>query len=112
MQVSIRILYPPPQRSTRYDAVKSLRCLSVIFFSLCVALGDKIQHTVILRRNLYWAYCSTSRPLDYALSNWQPIKQRLMFFPGYGPIAIADWSIIVHAIYWSNMGFSVYWCSR
>jgi hypothetical protein len=42
--------------------------------------------------------------LLYALSNRQPIKKRLMFLPGYGPIAIADWSIIV--------GFSVYWCSR
>jgi hypothetical protein len=30
-----------------------------------------------------------------------------MFLPGCGPIAIADWSIIVHAIYWSNMCFSV-----
>jgi hypothetical protein len=25
-----------------------------------------------------------------ALSNRQPIKKRLMFLPGYGPIAIAD----------------------
>jgi hypothetical protein len=39
----------------------------------------------------------------YALSNRQPIKKSLMFLPGYGPIAIADWS---------NMGFSVHWCSR
>jgi hypothetical protein len=31
----------------------------------------------------------------YAFSNWQPIKKCLMFLPGYGPIAIADWSIIV-----------------
>jgi hypothetical protein len=29
-------------------------------------------------------------------SNLQPIKKRLMFLPGYGPIAIADWSILVH----------------
>jgi hypothetical protein len=33
--------------------------------------------------------------LLYALSNRQPIKKRLMFLPGYGPIEIADWSIIV-----------------
>jgi hypothetical protein len=32
--------------------------------------------------------------LLYALSNRQPIKKRL-FLPGYAPIAIADWSIIV-----------------
>jgi hypothetical protein len=25
--------------------------------------------------------------LLYALGNWQPIKKRLMFLPGYGPIA-------------------------
>jgi hypothetical protein len=35
-----------------------------------------------------------------------------MFLPGYGPIAIADWSTLCNAIYWSNMGFGVYWCSR
>jgi hypothetical protein len=34
-----------------------------------------------------------------------------MFLPGYGPIAIADWSITVQC-HWSNMGFSVYCCSR
>jgi hypothetical protein len=39
-------------------------------------------------------------------------QSKNVFLPGYGPIAIADWSIIVNAIYWSNMGFSVYWCSR
>jgi hypothetical protein len=33
--------------------------------------------------------------LHCALSNRQPIKKRLMFLPGYGQIAIADWSIIV-----------------
>jgi uncharacterized membrane protein required for colicin V production len=33
--------------------------------------------------------------LLYAPSNRQPIKKRLMFLHGYGPIAIADWSIIV-----------------
>jgi hypothetical protein len=34
--------------------------------------------------------------LHYTLSNRQPIKTRLMFLPGYGPIAIVDWSITVH----------------
>jgi hypothetical protein len=35
------------------------------------------------------------------LINLQPIKKRLMFLPGYGPIAIADWSIpVCTAIYW------------
>jgi hypothetical protein len=32
--------------------------------------------------------------LHYALSNWQPIK-KCLFLPGYVPIAIANWSIIV-----------------
>jgi hypothetical protein len=50
----------PPQGATRYDAI-SLRCLSVIFFSLCVALAIKFKDTVILHRNLYWAYCVTSK---------------------------------------------------
>jgi hypothetical protein len=36
--------------------------------------------------------------LLYALSNRQPITKRLMFLPGYDPIAIADWSIIVPSI--------------
>jgi hypothetical protein len=34
--------------------------------------------------------------LHYALSNLQPIKKRLMFLSGFGPIAIADWSSLVH----------------
>jgi hypothetical protein len=34
--------------------------------------------------------------LHCALSSWQPIKKRLMFLPGYGSVAIADWAIIVH----------------
>jgi hypothetical protein len=32
---------------------------------------------------------------SYAPGNRQPIKKCLMFLPGYGPMAIADWSIIV-----------------
>jgi hypothetical protein len=50
--------------------------------------------------------------LLYALSNRHPIKTRLMFLPGYGLIAIANWSIIVQCHLLVNMGFSVYWCSR
>jgi hypothetical protein len=34
--------------------------------------------------------------LHYVLSNRQPIKKCLTFLHGYGPIAIADWSIIVN----------------
>jgi hypothetical protein len=45
---------------------------------------------------LYACQLHTYSCLHYALSNRQPIKQCLMFLPGYGPIAIADWSIIVH----------------
>jgi hypothetical protein len=44
----------------------------------------------------YACQLHTYNCLHYALnSNRQPIKKRLMFLPGYGPIAIADWSIIV-----------------
>jgi hypothetical protein len=50
--------------------------------------------------------------LHYALSNRQPIKKHPMFLPGYGPIEIADGQSLYNAIYWSNMGFSVYWCSH
>jgi hypothetical protein len=41
-------LVPPPQGSTRYDAV-SLRC--VIFFSLCVALAIKLNGDVLANMN-------------------------------------------------------------
>jgi hypothetical protein len=34
--------------------------------------------------------------LHYTLSILQPIKTRLMFLPGYDPITIVDWSILVH----------------
>jgi hypothetical protein len=40
-----------------------------------------------------------------ALSNRQPIKKRLMFLPRYGPIAIADWSIIVQCHLLVKHGF-------
>jgi hypothetical protein len=43
-----------------------------------------------MRVNYTLNYC-----LLYAPGNWQPIKKCLMFLPGYGPIAITDWSIIV-----------------
>jgi hypothetical protein len=43
-----------------------------------------------MRVNLHTYSC-----LHYALSNRQSIKKRFMFLPGYDPIAIADWSIIV-----------------
>jgi hypothetical protein len=38
-------------------------------------------------------------------SNRQPIKKRLMFLPGYGPIAITDWSIIVQCHMLVKHGF-------
>jgi hypothetical protein len=53
--------------------------------------------------------------LLYALSNRQPIKKRIMFLPGYGPMAIADWSIIVqcHLLGFPGavveMGAHIYW---
>jgi hypothetical protein len=43
--------------------------------------------------------------LLYALGNLQPIKKRLMFLPGYDPIPIADWSIIVHCHLLVKHGF-------
>jgi hypothetical protein len=43
--------------------------------------------------------------LLYAVSNRQPIKKRLMFLPGYGPIAIADWSILVQCHLLVKHGF-------
>jgi hypothetical protein len=43
--------------------------------------------------------------LHYVLSNRQPNKKRLMFLPGYGPIAIADWSIIVQCHLLVKHGF-------
>jgi hypothetical protein len=51
-------------------------------------------------RQLYAHSC-----LLYALSNRQPIKKRLMFLPRYGPIAIADWSIIVQCHLLVKYGF-------
>jgi hypothetical protein len=45
-----------------------MRCLSVIFFSLRIALAIKFNGTVILRRNLYWAYCMTS---ESSLMSWR-----------------------------------------
>jgi hypothetical protein len=38
-----------------------------------------------------------------AINNWQPIKK--MFLPGCGPIAIADWSIIVQCHLLVKHGF-------
>jgi hypothetical protein len=38
-------------------------------------------------------------------SNRQPIKKHLMFLPGYGPIAIADWSINVQCHLLVKHGF-------
>jgi hypothetical protein len=43
--------------------------------------------------------------LLHCLSNWQPIKKRLMFLPGYGPMAIADWSIIMQCHLLVKHGF-------
>jgi hypothetical protein len=43
--------------------------------------------------------------LLYALSNRQPIKKRIMFLPGYCPIVIADWSIIVQCHLLVKQGF-------
>jgi hypothetical protein len=47
----------------------------------------------------------TKIPSLYALSNRQAIKKRLMFLPGYGLIAIADWSIIVQCHLLVKHGF-------
>jgi hypothetical protein len=41
----------------------------------------------------------------YLLYNRQPIKKRLMFLPGYGPIAITDWLIIVQCHLLVKHGF-------
>jgi hypothetical protein len=43
--------------------------------------------------------------LHYALSKRQPIKKRLIFLPGYGPMAIVDWSIIVQCHLLIKHGF-------
>jgi hypothetical protein len=43
--------------------------------------------------------------LHYALSKGQPIKKRLMFLPGYGPMAISDWLIIVQCHLLVKHGF-------
>jgi hypothetical protein len=44
-----------------------------------------------------------SPKLTQFLSAIKIYLKETFFLPGYGPIAIADWS---------NMGFSIYWCSR
>jgi hypothetical protein len=54
---------------------------------------------------LYTCKLHTYSSLLYALRNRQPIKKRLMFLPGYGPIAIADWSIIVQCHLLDKHGF-------
>jgi hypothetical protein len=53
--------------------------------------------------------CSIKKTQLFTLCS---IKKRLIFLPGYGPIAIADWPIIVQCHLLVNHGFSVYWCSR
>jgi hypothetical protein len=54
---------------------------------------------------LYACQLYTYGCLHHILSNLQPIKKRLMFLPGYGPIVIADWSIIVHCHLLVKHGF-------
>jgi hypothetical protein len=56
---------------------------------------------------LYACQLQTYIYLRYTLtwSNRQPIKKRPCFLPGYGPIAIADWSIIVHCNLLVKLGF-------
>jgi hypothetical protein len=54
----------------------------------------------------------TNSCLLYALSNRQPWKNVSCFC-----LDMAQWRLLIgqslcNAIYWSNMGFSVYWCSR
>jgi hypothetical protein len=54
---------------------------------------------------LYACQVHTYICLHYALSNRQPIKKRIMYLPGYGPVAIADWPIIVHCHQLVKHGF-------
>jgi hypothetical protein len=54
---------------------------------------------------LYACQLHTYSCLHYALINRQPIKKRLMFLPGYGPIAVADWSISVQCHLLVKHGF-------
>jgi hypothetical protein len=54
---------------------------------------------------LYACQLYAYRCILYALNNRQSIKKRLMFLPGYGPIAIADWSIIVQCHLLVKHGF-------
>jgi hypothetical protein len=69
---------------------------------MLVLSGVHVFNTIILDATnyanqdyIYACQFHTYSCLHYALSNRQPIKKRLMFLPGYDPIAIADWSIIV-----------------
>jgi hypothetical protein len=57
------------------------------------------------KQRLYVCQLYTYSCLIYALSKRQPIKKLLMFLPGYGPIAIADWSIIVQCHLLVKHGF-------
>jgi hypothetical protein len=46
--------------------------------------------TTMYVTNIIFVSIAAYSCLLYALSNRQPIKTRLVFLPGYGPIAIAD----------------------
>jgi hypothetical protein len=83
-------------------------------FVLSAVFNTRIKDTFELREpRLYACQLYTYSCLLYALSNRQPIKQNLMFLPGYGPIPIADWSIIVqfHGQTWvlASIGAVVEW---
>jgi hypothetical protein len=86
----------------------------IIEIQIIISIGRVSEHFskmlvlsgVFLNTRIFWYYelreprlyaCQlyANSCLLYALSNRQPIKTRIMFLLGYGPIAIADWSIIV-----------------
>jgi hypothetical protein len=57
------------------------------------------------KQRLYACQLYTYICLHYALSNLQPINKTPHVLPGYGPIAIADWSILVHCHLLVKHGF-------
>jgi hypothetical protein len=76
----------------RFDKVLSGVCNTRIL--------DTMNYT-----NQVYVHANYTLIFIYALSNRQPIKKRLMFLSGYGPIAIADWSIIVQCHLLVKHGF-------
>jgi hypothetical protein len=80
----------------------------MVFITILYDLG--LEMSTETRVKVSWSTPFTSGHLGfelpiYAHSNRQPIKKRLMFLLGYGPIAIADWSIIVQCHLLVKHGF-------